>query len=163
MVLNDIHHNDVGAKYREVTNMVKAYDVDQNELVGAIAVQLQKDGKISMPEWANFVKTGNNKERPPIQSDWWFRRAASILKRVYTQGPIGVEKLRTVYGSAKNRGVRPGRFVKSGGKLIRVLLQQLEDAKYVAKEEKSLHRGRKITPQGMSLVDKAAGSLKGAK
>lgn len=143
--------------------MVKAYDVDQNELVTAIALQLQKEGKISMPDWATFVKTGNNKERPPLSDDWWFHRAASILKRVYMQGPIGVEKLRTVYGSAKNRGVKPGRFVKSGGKVIRVALQQLEEAQYVTKEEKSLHRGRKITPQGMSLVDKAAGSLKGAK
>jgi len=49
--------------------MVKIYDVNQDSLVQEVASQLQKDGKVPVPDWANFVKTGNNKERPPIQEN----------------------------------------------------------------------------------------------
>ena len=139
--------------------MVKIHDVNQDSLVQEVASQLQKDGKVTVPDWANFVKTGNNKERPPIQENWWYLRSASILKKIYTHGPIGVAKLRTKYGSKKNMGVRPAKFVKSGGKVIRVILQQLESAGYVKKEEKAQHRGRVISGTGTSLMDKAAGAI----
>ncbi|MCB9359481.1 30S ribosomal protein S19e [Candidatus Woesearchaeota archaeon] len=139
--------------------MVKAYDVSQDLLVKKLAEILEKQGAIKMPDWANFVKTGSNKDRAPLQKDWWYQRAASILRKVYSHGPIGVEKLRTKYGSKKNMGVRPEHFVKAGGKVIRVILQQLEAAGYIAKEEKSKNKGRIITQRGTSLVDKAAGLL----
>lgn len=139
--------------------MVKVYDVNQDALVNEVAALLQKEKKILMPDWARFVKTGTNKERPPVQENWWYLRAASILKKVYTLGPIGVAKLRTKYGSKKNRGVKPEEFRKSSGKIIRSLLQQLETAGYIKQEKKSQHKGRVITPLGASLLDKAAGKI----
>lgn len=139
--------------------MVKIYDVNQDELVKQIAIDLEKEGKIKAPEWTVFVKTGSNKERPPLQKNWWFLRLASILRKVAIDGPIGVSKLRTKYGSKKNRGVRPEKFVKSGGKIIRVALQQLEEAGYVYNEQKSKFKGRKVTPAGISLIDKASGKI----
>lgn len=139
--------------------MVKVYDVDQDKLVKELALKLKEDSKISMPEWAKFVKTGPNKERNPSFNEWWHFRAASILKKIYTHGPIGVAKLRTKYGGKKNMGVAPEKFVRASGKIIRVILQQLESAGYVKKEEKNLHKGRKIAPKGTSLIDKVAGSM----
>jgi small subunit ribosomal protein S19e len=139
--------------------MVKIYDVNQDELVKQIATDLEKEGKIKAPEWTVFVKTGSNKERPPLQKNWWYLRLASILRKVAIDGPIGVSKLRTKYGSKKNRGVRPEKFVKSGGKIIRVALQQLEQSGYVYNEQKTKFKGRKITPSGMSLIDKSSGVI----
>ncbi|MFT4344100.1 MAG: 30S ribosomal protein S19e [Candidatus Woesearchaeota archaeon] len=139
--------------------MVRIHDVNQQTLVTQAAESLKKDKAVSMPEWAQFVKTGISKQRAPLQDDWWYIRAGSVLKRIYTHGPIGVSKLRTHYGSKKNRGVRPEKFQKSSGKIIRVILQQLEAGKYITNEEKGLHKGRKITPKGVSLLDKAAGAI----
>lgn len=139
--------------------MVKINDVNQDALVQQVALDLEKEGKIVTPDWTIFVKTGSNKERPPLQDNWWFLRTASILRKVAVSGPIGVSKLRTKYGSKKNRGVRPERFVKSGGKIIRSALQQLEKAGYVVNEQKTKFKGRKITPAGMSLLDKSAGAI----
>jgi len=139
--------------------MVNIYDVSQDALVQQVAIDLEKDGKVKIPDWALFVKTGNNKERPPQQDNWWFLRAASILKKVAVHGPVGVAKLRTKYGSKKNRGVRPEKFVKSGGKIIRVILQQLEAAGYVVNEQKTKFKGRVIAPAGKSLLDKSAGVI----
>ena len=35
---------------------------------------------------------------PPEDPDWWFIRAAAVLRRVYVDGPLGVERMRSFYG-----------------------------------------------------------------
>ena len=69
-------------------------------------------------------------------------------------GPIGTSKLKKVYTHKKNRGHKPEKTTQASGKIIRTILQQLEKAGYLLKEEKNVHKGRKITPKGKSLVDK---------
>jgi small subunit ribosomal protein S19e len=105
-----------------------------------------------MPEWAKFVKTGVSKQRPPADLDWWFARAASILRAVENKGPIGVAKLKSKYGSKKNNGMAPEHFRKASGKIIRTILQQLETAKLLKQEAKGVHKGRVITPEGQKLL-----------
>ncbi|MBI2130744.1 40S ribosomal protein S19, partial [Candidatus Woesearchaeota archaeon] len=46
--------------------MVTAYDVDPSELIAKVAEALKKDGNIKPPAWAPFVKTGTNRQRPPV-------------------------------------------------------------------------------------------------
>jgi small subunit ribosomal protein S19e len=125
--------------------------------VKEVAQELKQ--KISAPAWAQFVKTGVHKERPPISSDWWFVRAASILRTIYRFGPVGVSRLRTRYGGIKNRGVKPERFRKASGAVIRKILQQLESAGYITKSTTS-KKGRVVTPAGLSLITKAAIKIK---
>jgi len=128
------------------------YAKNQQEVVNKTAKKLKS--VIKSPEWSLFVKTGAGKERPPMEQDWWYYRAASILRRVYLRGPIGVNKLKTKYGSKKNRGHKPERFYKGSGKIIRSILQQLEEVKLVEKMDKGIHKGRKITNIGISLLEK---------
>lgn len=130
------------------------YTVDQQQLVFALAQELKNH--IEMPEWAQFVKTGTHRETLPRNADWWYIRAASILRLSYKQGPIGVNKLRTRYGGKKNRGVRPDKFELASGKVIRVILQQLETAKLVEQVTVKTYKGRKATAQGAALIAKAA-------
>lgn len=131
--------------------MVSIKEVDANVLIKKLAKELKE--KIEMPEWAKYVKTGVSRERPPEQKDWWWIRAASILRRVYLDGPVGTQKLRSYYGGLKRRGHKPSHFKKSGGKIIRTILQQLENAELIKKAE-SKKRGRVITPKGQSLLNK---------
>lgn len=130
------------------------YDVSQRELIDEVANQLKDI--IQKPEWADYVKTGAHKERPPVRDDWWFVRVAAILRTVHIKGPIGVSKLRTKYGGRKNRGVKPEKFVKGSGSVIRHALQQLEQAGLVKQAEKGVHKGRITTPKGDSLLFSAA-------
>lgn len=139
------------------------YDVDGTELVEEAAKELQKIEVIKPTEWASFVKTGANKERPPARQDWWYVRAASVLRKVRLKGPIGVSKLRTLYGGIKNRGYAPERFRKGSGSIIRKILQQLEKAELIKKDKKGLHKGRVITPKGIKLMDNVAKKLTGNK
>jgi len=138
------------------------YNIEQEELITSISQELKT--KITMPEWAGFVKTGVHKERPPVDNDWWYIRAASILRQVYLKEPIGVSKLRFKYGSKKrNRGMKPEHFYKGSGKIIRTILQQMESAKLIAQEQKGVHKGRVLTPTGKSLVFQTAKKLETSK
>lgn len=128
------------------------YDKNQQEVVNITAKKLKS--VIKSPEWSMFVKTGAGKERPPMELDWWYYRAASVLRRVYLTGPIGVNKLKTKYSSKKNRGHKPERMYDGSGKIIRTILQQLEEAQLIEKIKKGLRKGRKITNKGISLLEK---------
>jgi len=118
----------------------------------ALAEKLQEIEQLKAPEWSFFVKTGVSKQRVPEDADFWQKRAASILRQLYINGVVGVERLRTRYGSRKNRGVRPARFKKSSGKIIRLILQQLEQAELVEKV-KDTQFGRRLTKKGREYLD----------
>lgn len=135
--------------------MTSARDVDQQQLVARTAEQLKKE--MGAPQWALFVKTGASKQRPPEQEHWWHLRSASVLRQVYMDGPVGVERLRSFYGGRKRRGHKPPHFHKAGGKIIRTILSELEKLGYIQKQGKS---GRAITPQGQKFLDGMAKQVK---
>lgn len=118
----------------------------------SLAEALKKVPEIKAPEWSFFVKTGISKQRVPQDADFWQKRTASILRQLYLNGVVGVEKLRTRYGGRKNRGVRPDKFKKSSGKIIRVILQQAEKAGFVEKVTGSQF-GRRLTKKGREFLD----------
>ena len=129
------------------------YNIDSNELIEKTALELKKIPEMKQPEWASFVKTGVNKERPPIRNDWWYVRAAAILRTIYKLGPIGVSKLRAKYGGKRNRGNKPDKVYKSSGNIIRKILQQLEKAGFLIEEKSGVHKGRKLTKKGKEFLD----------
>jgi len=132
--------------------MATIYDTNTQELIDKAAEKLKE--VIEAPEWSKYVKTGTAKERPPSENDWWHKRAASILRKVYLRGPIGTNKLKVKYGSKKNRGHKPEKFYSASGKIIRTILQQLEKAELIKQGQKGVHKGRIITPKGKSFLDK---------
>ncbi len=137
------------------------YDVDATDLIDELAKELQKVETIKAPDWASFVKTGSSRERPPTRQDWWYVRAASVMRKVRLKGPIGVSKLRLFYGGLKNRGHQPEQFRKGSGNILRKILQQLEKAELVKKDKKGVHKGKVITPKGIKLMDNIAKKLIG--
>jgi len=134
-------------------------DVPPQKLIGRLSEELKKNGNIKPPEWSRFVKTGVSTERPPSQEDWWFLRSAAILRKIYLKGPIGTQRLRNIFGGRRRRGHKPAHHRKAGGKIIRLILQQLENANYIKKTEKP-RKGRIITPKGQRLLSKMASELK---
>jgi|SRR3989344_115488 len=136
--------------------MVSMDDVPINDLIEKAAESLKKIPEIKPLEWATFAKTGMHKERPPAKADWWYVRAAALLRATAKLGPIGVSKLRTKYGGRKNRGHKPDKFYKGSGSIIRKIFQQLEKAQLVKQVAKKGRKGRIIAPKGISLLSKAA-------
>src|SRR3989338_2594566 len=136
--------------------MVNLFDAPSTELIEKAAVELKKSTQFSPPAWALFAKTGTHKERPPVNEGWWYIRVAAILRSVYKLGPVGTQKLRVKFGGKKSRGHMPEEFRKGSGSVVRKALQQLEKAGYVKQAEKGVHKGRIVTPQGKSFLDKVA-------
>jgi len=130
--------------------------VDPQELITKTATELKKQKLVEPTEWSQFVKTGHHKQRLPDNTDWWYHRSAAILRSIAKLGPVGTQKLRTKYGGKKNRGHKPEHFYKASGSIIRKVLQQLEKAELVKQEEKGVHKGRVLTPKGVSIMDKIA-------
>ena len=117
-----------------------------------LAKLLKESGDFNAPEWVALVKSGTGRMRPIDDPDFWYKRAASILRQMQRRGVVGVERLRTRYGNRKNRGMRPAEFRKSAGKIIRVILQQAESAGLVEKS-KGKRAGRQLTAQGKKLIE----------
>ena len=135
--------------------MTTVYDVPADKLIIKAAAELKEKPEITPPAWAAFAKTGAHKEMPPEDPDWWYIRAAAVLRRVYVDGPVGVERMRSVYGGKKDRGSKPSKTVKGSGSVLRKSLQQLEAAGYVRHGKD----GRSVTPQGASFLDGIAHSI----
>ena len=135
-------------------------DVETKRFIEICKEELKKIEEIKPPAWAQFVKTGVHKQFPPLQKDWWYTRTASILRRIYLDGPVGVERLRTYYGGRKDRGHKPERFKKSGGTIIRKCLQQLEAAGFIEKSKDPKDKGRVISEKGKKFLRKIVDEVK---
>ena len=117
-----------------------------------LATGLKKHKEFKVPEWVMFVKSGHGKQRSIDDEDFWYNRAASVLKQVYLRGTVGVQRLRNRYGNRKDRGKQPPHFAKSGGKIIRLILQQAESAELLTKAEGN-RKGRILTEKGKKLIE----------
>lgn len=130
------------------------YEIPADKYNQKLAEILKTMPEFNPPEWSFYVKTGVSKKRPPYEADFWYKRAASILRQIYIHKLVGVNKLKTRYGSKKNRGMRPERFKKASGKIIRTILQQSESAGLLAKKaEIGKKAGRYITEKGKELLE----------
>lgn len=132
--------------------MAKVFDVPADDLISRLSDQLKKDKKINPPEWASYVKTGPHVEKIPQNRDWWYTRCASLVRKVYLHGPVGISDLKSYYGGRKRIGYNLDHHKDAGGAIIRNALQQLEASGYVEKKSK----GRSISSEGMKRVDRLA-------
>jgi small subunit ribosomal protein S19e len=136
--------------------MTSPYTTEPRLQILEVAKEMRNIDTIVAPEWAQFVKTGPHKTRPPANPDWWHIRAAAILRAVGTKGPIGVNKLRRKYGGRQRRGHKPAIFTRAGGSVIRKCLQQLEKAELIQQVDIKGHKGRMLSPKGQSMLAQAS-------
>jgi len=134
-------------------------DVPANEFIKAYAAHLKSTDKLQIPDWVDIVKTATFKELPPQDKDWYYIRAAALLRQVYIRQGLGVGQLRMKYGGRnKRKGVVPEHFAKSSGGLIRHILKQFESVGFVEKHT-GPKGGRRITPAGQKDMDLIAGRV----
>ena len=116
--------------------MVTVYDVPAEQLILKTAQKLKEN--------PNIV---------PTQDDWWYTRAASIMRKLYVKGPMGSSRLAAEYGGYADKGSMPNRAVKGSRNIARKCMMQLEAAGYLVSKDKE---GRAISPAGQSLLDNTA-------
>ncbi len=142
----------------EKTEKNPVYELPAQEYNLKLAEALKKIPEFKQPEWVEFVKSGAGKARPIDDPDFWYKRAASILRQTYRKGVVGVNRLKTKYGSKKKRGARPEKFKRAGGKIIRVIFQQSDKVGFTEivkgiKGVKGKRPGRKLTEKGKKFLE----------
>ncbi|ESR53950.1 hypothetical protein CICLE_v10022728mg [Citrus x clementina] len=132
-------------------------DVSPHEFVKAYAAHLKRSGKqIELPTWNDIVKTGTLKELAPYDPDWYYIRAASMARKIYLRGGLGVGSFRRIYGGGKRNGSCPPHFSKSSGSVARHILHQLQNTNIIELDSKG---GRRITSSGQRDLDQVAGRI----
>ena len=132
--------------------MVSVHDVPSSRLITALAAQMKEVPGVEQPDWSRFVKTGSHAERPPADPEWWYTRAASLMRKLYLHGPVGLGDLERAYGGSKALKYYPKHHRDAGGSSIRKILKQLEQAELVTKTPK----GRVLSSKGRGMIDKAS-------
>lgn len=131
-------------------------DVDQDKIVQGVALFLKKSGKLKIPDNMDIVKTSKSKELGPYNNDWFYIRCASILRRMYHRGAIGVGGVKKIYGARQRNGSKPSHFCYADGAISRRAIQALENIKLV---EKHADGGRKLSAQGQRDLDRIASQI----
>ncbi|OLY82614.1 40S ribosomal protein S19-A [Smittium mucronatum] len=130
---------------------VTVKDVSPHAFVKAYAAHLKKSGKLPVPEWTEYAKTGAFKELSPNDPDWFYTRCASIARHVYLRGSVGVGALTKLHGGRYRRGTRPSIHASGAGGVARRALQALEKVGIL---EKDKNGGRKISSHGQRTLDR---------
>ena len=94
------------------------------------------------------------RELPPLDPDWYFVRAASVARKIYLNGGIGVGALAHWYGKAKSVSTKPQHHHKASRGVLRHILIQLEAIGVVEKVEGKA--GRVVTREGQKDLDTIA-------
>ncbi len=138
--------------------MPTPYDIPSSVLIERLAKHLKEEvDEITPPAWTLFAKTGVHTQRPPTNPDWWFIRSASVLRKIYVKGPIGIEMLRQEYGGRIDRGAKPEHAAKGSGSIIRNVIHQLQAAGLVKSYRTE---GRVVTSEGRRLLDRLSTEIK---
>ena len=143
--------------------MTTYYDVPADLLIPGLAERLRSYDGVSAPEWASQVKTGTHRERPPVQEDWWYTRAASILRKVAIKGPIGTNRISQEFGGPKDRGVKKNKAVAGSRNVARKILQQLSDSGLLVESLNTagnVNRGKILSSEGQALLDEVSHSVR---
>lgn len=130
--------------------MTHPNDVPPSALLPRLATELRNRHAVEPPPWAMFVKTGVHKERAPTQTDWWYLRSASVLRKVYLQGNVGIQRLSAEYGGKKDRGSAPYHARNGSRSVLREIVHQLEKAGLLQPYKT---KGRRVSPEGAKLLD----------
>ena len=139
-------------------------DVPANKFINELAAFFKEKSVIKLPKYAPLVKTSRSNDCEPINPDYIFYKAAAIARKLYLTKSknIGVGSLRVMFSKKERRGSQPPKTFRAGGKIIRDLVIQLKNAKYIAnyggKDDES-NSGLYLTKSGRSQLDKIASGL----
>lgn len=138
--------------------MTIVFEINPQEYNDKLALALKEIPEFTQPAWSKLVKSGPAKERPIEDPDFWHKRSASVLRQINKMEIVGVNRLRTKYGSKKNRGMKPEEFRKASGKILRTILQQADKAGFteIAKDIRGVRSkkpGRQLTQKGREFME----------
>merc|ERR1711988_463739 len=157
---------------RKSTDFVTLKDVPCNDFIQAYADFLKKSNKITPPAWVDLVKTGHYHELSPYDEDWFYVRAAAIVRKLYVRPQLGVGRLADIFGGKERNGSARKHHAHDSKSVIRACMKSLEKAgilmrlndkrnrNYVDRPSgESKHFCRVVTPEGQKAINHIAGEV----
>merc|ERR1712084_159643 len=118
---------------RKDGEFVTLKDVPANDFITAYAEFLKKSNKIELPKWVDIVKTGHYHELTPYDEDWFYTRAAAIMRKIYVKPNVGVGRLANKFGAKERNGSIRKHHAKDSKAVIRACMKALEKAKLMTR------------------------------
>ncbi|KRH92060.1 40S ribosomal protein S19 [Pseudoloma neurophilia] len=157
------------------TNLV--YTVDPVSLITCINSHLSNNDLLTRPKYFNILKTSVGKQNAPIQNDWLYTRAASLLRKIacfsYKKSDnnyknllskktkskdrsdyFNIMTILSTYGCKKDRGTRPGKKVRCNKTHI---ISILEDFKKLNWIKKTTDGHFLLTEAGLEFINEMVG------
>ena len=131
-------------------------DVKTFRWIKVMANHLKQEGKLFVPNCAEFIKTSHGRERAPQNPDWYYMRAAAVLRRIYIRPGVGLGGLAKKFANKKNRGSQPEITTKAAKGPLHWACKSLEGLKLVGKGKES---GRVLTSAGRKRCDTIASNV----
>ena len=72
--------------------MVNVRNVNTDSLIEKVKEELQKDDRVKVPEWVQFLKVGIHREKAWQQTDWYNRCPHSELRKFICRGSNGSDR-----------------------------------------------------------------------
>merc|ERR1711881_282653 len=94
---------------------------------------VKKSNKIDLPSWVDLVKTGHYHELAPYDEDWFYTRAAAIMRRLYYKPFVGVGRLANKFGGKERNGSARKHHATDSKAVIRACMKALEKAKLLTR------------------------------
>merc|ERR1712204_119131 len=94
------------AHFKDGKKVTTVKDVQAEKFIVAFAQHLKRQGRFEIPKWSDYVKTAKYRELPPLDPDWLYTRAASMVRKIYIRRGIGVQAFRKIYGNKQRGGAR---------------------------------------------------------
>ena len=132
-------------------------DVPANKWVKAMASHFKREGKILVPTCTDFLKTSHGREKAPQNHDWYYYRAAAVLRRIYLRPGTGYGGMSKAFGNKKNKGSKPEATVRAATGPIHWACKSLEGLKLIGKGKS---KGRVLTRTGRKQCDSVAFNVK---
>merc|ERR1711988_895730 len=118
---------------RKDGEFVTLKDIPAQDFVAAYADFLKKSNKIELPSWVDLVKTGHYHELAPYSDDWFYTRAAAIMRKLYVKPTVGVGRLANKFGGKERNGSARKHHAKDSKAVIRACMKALEKAKLLTR------------------------------
>ena len=140
------------------------FDVPTYKFINELAAFFKEKNIIKLPKYAPLVKTSRANDCEPINPDYFYYKAAAIVRKLYATKSknVGVGSLRVMFSKKERRGSQPPKTFRAGGKIIREIVIQLKNADYIKNyggKDEETDSGLFLTQKGRSELDKIASGL----
>ncbi|AFM99424.1 ribosomal protein S19 [Encephalitozoon hellem] len=123
------------------------YEVRPEKFNEALKSYLKSTNMVVPLQDYDIMKTGTGKEQAPIEDDWYFTRMASIVRQISIKGAVTPEFLAKRYGTRKNRGCRPSKYVNAFPEIGISVLENLKNMGWINEHSKDM-----LTEKGRTVV-----------